>query len=318
MEAINRILVTGSNGFIGSHLVKHLSECGIYNVYGTVRILTGNLVSSVKYYESGDIGSCTDWRVPLEGVQVVFHLASCLPDSGDESLYRTVNVDGTLNLAKQAVEAGVRQFIYLSSIKVNGELTASDRPYVENDKPDPQDDYAISKYEAERLLLELSRSTDMDVVIVRPPLVYGPGVKGNFYNFIKVIEKGFPLPVGAASSNRRSLISVGNLVDFLATLVGNKKAAGEIFLVSDGEDTSTVELVRIVATALYKKPRLIYVPRRLMKTLLTAVGKKGIYNRLFGSLHVDITKARDVLGWRPVEDMRKSIHDAVNSLSSTR
>jgi nucleoside-diphosphate-sugar epimerase len=212
--------------------------------------------------------------------------------------YRRVNVDGTLNLARQAAAAGVKRFIFISSIKVNGEQTPLGQPFTADDTPAPEDAYGISKWEAEQGLQQLATETGMEVVIIRPPLVYGPGVKGNFASMIKLVAKGLPFPLGAIH-NQRSLVAVDNLVDLIITCIDHPVAANQVFLAGDGQDLSTTELLRGVAKAMGKPARLIPVPSSLLMLGATLLGKKAVAQRLLGSLQVDIAKARNLLGWEP-------------------
>jgi UDP-glucose 4-epimerase len=213
--------------------------------------------------------------------------------------FRMVNTDATLNLARQAAEAGVRRFVFISSIKVNGEITSPGRPFRADDPPQPTDPYAISKMEAEQGLHKIAATTGMEIVIIRPPLVYGPGVKANFANLMKWISRGVPLPFGAVTENRRSLIAVQNLIDLIIRCTEHPRAVGELFLASDGEDLSTAELAKRIGVALDRPARLISVPTILLSTAAVLTGKADVAQRLLGSLQIDSTKARDVLGWRP-------------------
>ena len=245
----------------------------------------------------------TNWLGALEGQQVVIHAAArahIMKDEATDALreYRRVNVDGTLNLARQAAEIGIRRFIFLSSIKVNGEQTPLGKSFTAGDAPAPQDSYGISKCEAERALQELASETGMEVVIIRPPMVYGPGVKGNFARLIMLLKKGLPLPLGAIH-NKRSLVALDNLVDLIITCIDHPAAANQVFLAGDGDDLSTTELLRAVAEAMGSSARLVPVPAGLLMLAATLLGKKVIAQRLLGSLQVDITKARDLLGWEP-------------------
>jgi len=212
--------------------------------------------------------------------------------------YRLVNVEGTLNLARQAAAAGIKRFIYISSIKVNGESTPLGKPFLSSDIPEPEDPYGVSKREAEQGLMQLAADTGMEVVIIRPPLVYGPGVKGNFATMIKLIDKGLPLPLGAVH-NKRSLVGVDNLVDLIIRCIDHPAAANQVFLAGDGEDLSTTELLRGVANAMGKPARLIPVPVGLLQLSATLLGKEAVAQRLLGSLRVDITKTCELLDWRP-------------------
>jgi nucleoside-diphosphate-sugar epimerase len=212
--------------------------------------------------------------------------------------FRKVNVEGTLNLARQAAEAGVRRFIFISSIKVNGEGTPLGSPYRADAQPQPADSYGISKMEAEQGLRALAAETGMEVVIIRPTLVYGPGVKANFLSMMRWLHKGVPLPFGAIH-NQRSLVALDNLVDLIVTCIDHPAAANQTFLVSDGEDLSTTELLRRMATALGKPARLLPVPSWLLEAGASILGKKALSQRLCGSLQVDISKTRELLGWTP-------------------
>jgi nucleoside-diphosphate-sugar epimerase len=224
--------------------------------------------------------------------------------------YRKVNVDGTLNVARHALEVGVKRFLFVSSIKVNGEHTPPGRPFTEEAAPAPEDPYGISKYEAERELQALCAETGMELVIIRPPLVYGPGVKGNFASMIRLMEKGLPLPLGAVR-NKRSLVALDNLVDLIVTCVDSPAAANQVFLAADGQDISTTELLRNVANAMGKPARLLPVPSGLLMLGASLFGKKAVAKRLLGSLQVDISKARELLGWQPPVSVEEGLARAV-------
>ena len=245
----------------------------------------------------------TDWVKHLTSINVIIHLAAKLhftKDVHSDSLssYRETNVNGTLNLARQAVVAGVRRFIFVSSIKVNGEQTLPGKPFTADDLPAPEDAYGISKFEAEQGLMALAKETGMEVVIIRPPLVYGPGVKGNFASMMKLVKSGIPLPLGAIH-NQRSLVAIDNLVNLIVTCIDHPVAANQVFLVSDGEDLSTSDLLRRLAKAAGVSSRLIPVPARWLEMGLNMWGKRLIAQRLLGSLQVDISKTRELLGWVP-------------------
>jgi len=210
--------------------------------------------------------------------------------------YRQVNVDGTVNLARQAAEAGVRRFIFISSIGVNGNINI--KPFTEDDTPKPADPYAQSKLEAEQGLWEIQHETGMELVVIRPPLVYGPNAPGNFGSLTRWIDKGVPLPLGAIQ-NQRSLVALDNLVDLITTCIDHPAAANQVFLAGDGQDLSTTELLRSVARAAGKPSRLIPIPSSLLMLAATLLGKKAVAQRLLGSLQVDISKARDLLEWEP-------------------
>ncbi|MFO7830378.1 MAG: sugar transferase [Desulfuromonadaceae bacterium] len=270
---------------------------------------------------TGDINSDTCWKQALTGVNVVVHLAAQTkvnPACGDNPLdaFRRVNCAGTLNLARQAAEEGVKRFIFLSSAKVHGEQTHAGNPFREDDVPDPQDPYAISKLEAEEGLREIAHKTGLDVVIIRPPLVYGPGVKGNFANLIKWVDRCLPLPLGGVD-NKRSLIGVGNLVDFVITCIEHPAAASRTFLVSDGEDLSTSALLRRVAQAQNKRARLFSLPPHLLALGAKLLGKQHAAQRLLGSLQVDVRKARTVLEWEPPFSMQEELDRCVSAALSS-
>jgi len=213
--------------------------------------------------------------------------------------FRRVNVDGTANLARQAAAAGVRRFVFLSSIKVNGESTELGRPFAADDVPTPEDPYGVSKHEAEQLLRQISSETGMEVVIIRPPLVYGPGVQANFESMMRWLARGVPLPFGAVTNNRRSFVALENLIDLIATCLTHPTAANQTFLVSDGEDLSTADLLMRMGSALGKPVRLFNVPIGVLNQGAMLLNKPAIYQRLCGSLQVDIEKTRKLLDWTP-------------------
>lgn len=304
-----KVLVTGAAGFIGRQLCGVLAANG-YEVLPTVR--TGAVGVELAV---GDIGPHTDWQPALaRRPDAIVHLAGRVhimgeTQEGSLELYRRHNVEGTLNLARQAAAAGVRRLVYLSSIKVNGEVTPAQRPFTADDAPAPSDAYAVSKAEAELGLRDLGRATGLEVVLIRPPLVYGPGVKGNFATMVRWVRKGVPLPLGAVH-NRRSLVALSNLVDFIVLCADHRRspcAANELFLVSDGEDVSTAELLRKVARAYGVRSSLVPVPGRLLRLGARVLGRAAAADRLLGSLAVDIGKAREMLGWRPVMTMEQQL-----------
>lgn len=291
-------MATGATGFVGSGLVERLTGRG-FQVVAPVRTQGASDIGPVV----GDIDDHTDWRVALQSVNTVVHSAArahIVKDGATNPLaeFRKVNTEGALNLARQAAAAGVKRFVYLSSIKVNGERTFKGAPFSEEDTPAPEDPYGISKLEAEQGLQQIARETDMEVVIIRPPLVYGPGVKGNFASMIKLVERGLPLPLGAVH-NRRSLVSLDNLVDLIITCIDHPAAGNQVFLAGDGEDLSTSELLRRVGVAMGKPARLLPVPAAVLQFGATILGKKAMAQRLLGSLQVDISKTREVLAWQP-------------------
>ncbi|KAB8043991.1 UDP-glucose 4-epimerase family protein [Janthinobacterium aquaticum] len=302
------MLVTGSNGFVGKALCNTLRAGGA-KVRAAVR--KGATDGEVNV---GDLNGKTDWCAAVAGCEVVFHLAArvhVMSDTDEDPLraYREVNLDGTLNLARQAVAAGVRRFVFVSSVKVNGEATTT-QPFRASDVPQPCDPYGVSKMEAEQALLQLGRDTGLEVVIVRPPLVYGPGVKANFLNLIKLVQKGVPLPFGSIR-NLRSMVALDNLVDLLIVCSQHPAAPGHVFMVSDGDDMGVKELVTKIGRAMHKRVLLVPVPVVLMAGAAKLLGKQGVVDRLAGSLQVDIASTQSTLGWRPVVTPQAAIDKTV-------
>ena len=295
-------LATGANGFIGSALCEEMRRRG-YAIRGSVRS-TNKTMIDFEIVNIGDLNRHNDWGVALRGVECVVHLAAHVHVTGRINVgainqYRTVNVEATINLAEQAAALGVRRFIYLSSIKVNGESTQLGRPFGPIDEPRPQGDYANSKLEAENALQKLSKKTGMEIVIIRPPLVYGPRVKANFETMIRWIYRGIPLPFLGVTKNRRSLVAIENLVDLIIACLIHPAAANQILLVSDGEDISTAEILRRVGMCLGKPARLFYMPKSVLKGLMVMIGMSGVYQRLYESLQVDIDLTEKLLNWTP-------------------
>ena len=310
------ILVTGANGFVGSALTARLAS-GRVGVRAAVRRPPTARQPGVEHVAAPSLSADADWRRALTGVRAVVHAAArvhVMRDDARDPLaeFRSANVEGTVALARQAAAAGVERFVFVSSIKVNGESTPPDRPFSANDVPLPLDPYGISKLEAERALGDLARETGLPVVIVRPPLVYGPGVKANFFALLKWLQRGVPLPLGAIH-NRRSLVALENLVDLLATCVEHPAAPGQTLLVSDGEDLSTTELLRRLATALGKRARLVPVPQQALIVAARALGAGSIAQRLCGSLCVDIAPTRRLLGWAPPVSVDEGLRAAAEA-----
>jgi UDP-glucose 4-epimerase len=262
----------------------------------------------------GDLNGATDWRQALIGCTTVIHLAArvhVMSDTVEDPLaaYREVNVDATLQLARQAANAGVTRFVFVSSVKVNGEGTKG-TPYTADDRPAPCDPYGQSKMEAEAALLALGRETGLEVAIVRPPLVYGPGVKANFLNLVKLVRMGLPLPFGRATG-RRSMVALDNLVDLLITCATHPNAQGSIFMVSDGQDVNVGDLVRMIGNAMGRKVFLLPIPPSLLRFTAGLLGRSAVTDRLFGSLQVDIRATEERLQWKPVMSPQLAINKTV-------
>lgn len=295
------VVVTGANGFVGRAVGRRLAAAG-HAVHGAVR-RNAALPEGVTPVAGPVLSREADWRPVLDGMEAVVHLAArvhVMKDDAADPLaaFRAVNVAGTRALAEQAAATGVRRFVFVSSVKALGDGRADGRPYSEADAPAPRDPYGVSKWEAEQALREIAGRTGMEVVVVRPPLVYGPGVKGNFAALLRLVARGVPLPFGAIG-NRRSLIGVENLADALRLCLEHPQAAGETFLVRDGEDVSTPDLVNRLAGAFGRPARLVPVPPAVLRLGLGVLGKGAAADRLLGSLTVDDARLRSRLGWTP-------------------
>jgi nucleoside-diphosphate-sugar epimerase len=268
----------------------------------------------------GSLSSDTDWMKALIKVEQVVHLAArvhVMNDNSSDPLaeFRRVNVEGTAALARQAAAAGVRRFVFLSSIKVNGEFTEQGQPFTADDVPAPVDSYGFSKHEAEQLLRQIASETGMEVVIIRSPLVYGPGVKANFESMMCWLARGIPLPLATVTNNRRSLLALDNLIDLIATCLNHPGAANQTFLVSDGEDLSTADLLNRMGTAMGHPARLFSMPPAFLKLGAEVLNKPGIYQRLCGSLQLDITKTRQLLDWSPPLPVDEGLRRAANGFN---
>ena len=301
MNTRNTILVTGANGFIGSALCRALVEAGHVPRAAARRIVPGGK-GPEPAVGIGEIDGNTDWSKALSGIECVVHLASPSDQprgSPADSLakYRRVNVAGSRRLAEQAAAAGARRLVFMSTIKVNGERTA-ERAYTENDAPRPQDAYGISKQEAEQALRDVAQKTGLEIAVLRSPIVYGPGVKGNFLRLMHLVARGVPLPLGAVN-NRRSFIYTGNLAGAIIKALDAPQAAGRTYLVSDGEDVSTPDLVRGLALALGVTARLPALPLAALGFGASLAGKRAEFARLSGSLQVDSSRIRRELDWQP-------------------
>lgn len=310
------ILITGATGFVGKALVQRLlADDESRRLIVAVRRGGQRWPEQVQPIVTGDLNPSTDWSIALKGVAVVVHSAArvhVMHDTEADPLtaFRAVNVDGTLNLARQAAAAGVKRFVFISSVKVNGESTSLGRAFTEADAPNPQDAYGQSKHEAEQGLRQLSTDTGMEVVNIRPPMVYGPGVKANFAALMRAVQRGWPLPLGAVH-NQRSLVALDNLVDFIITCITHPQTANQTFLVSDGQDLSTTELVRGMAQAAGVPASLLPLPVWTLQAGASLLGKGDTVQRLCGNLQVDISKARSLLGWVPPVSVEEGLRRAM-------
>lgn len=305
------VLVTGATGFVGQSLIAKLAVREGFSVRGAVRNEDQQAEDPENRIRVGDIDGNTGWGDALAGVDVIVHTAARAhvmhDDVGDPlAAYRRINVDGTMNLAQQAVAAGIKRFVFLSSIKVNGESTGEGHPFSAVDEPRPEDPYGISKLEAEQELRGICKSCDMEWVIIRPPLVYGPGVRANFLSMMRWLQRGAPLPF-SLTTNKRSFVALDNLIDLIATCIESPAAANRLFLVSDGHDMSTAELLRTMGNALGCPARLLPCPVWLLRILARLVGKPTIAQRLLDSLQVDISETTTVLGWTPPLDVDRAM-----------
>lgn len=313
-----KVLVTGATGFVGAALVRRLAaEPAPHGVVAAVRRKKKDLwPETVNQVQVGDLLSTRDWSNALHGVDAVVHCAARVHVMRDDvkdplQAYREVNVSGTASLARQAAAAGVRRFVFISSVKVNGEATAPGRPFTADDTPAPEDAYGLSKAEAEAQLKQVALGTGMEVTTIRSPLIYGPGVKGNFASLINWVGRGLPLPLGAVTDNRRSLVGLDNLVDLILVCTTHPKAANQTFLISDGEDLSTTDLLGRIGNALGQPVRLLWVPTGGIAVIAGLLGKKMIAQRLLGSLQVDMQKTCELLNWKPPVAVDEGLRRAV-------
>ena len=312
---MRRVLVTGASGFVGRGLMARLAGSGSgWAPVAGVRRAAETFCDEWALGPLEDFGGESGLPDELDAVVHLAGRAHVLKESEADPLevFRRVNAEGTLRLARQVAEARVRRFVFVSSVGVNGNV--SERPFTERDVPAPQEPYAVSKYEAEQGLQALAAETGMDVVIVRPPLVYGPEASGNFERLLGWVKKGVPLPLGAVTRNRRSLVALGNLVDLLVTCLTHPAAANQVFLAGDGEDLSTAELLRRVAVAMGKPPRLLPVSPGLLRAAARAIGRDEMARRLLDSLQVDISHTRKTLGWEPPVSVDEGLRRAVAPL----
>lgn len=308
-----RILVTGTSGFIGRALCSNLLAQG-YTVRAAVRSVNSNLsTDGLDMVAVGNVGAQTNWSVALAGVNCVIHCAArahVMHETDADALlaYRAVNVSGTKRLAEQAAELGVRRLVFLSSIKVNGEQTALGEPFLFSDSPAPEDPYGVSKWEAEQALWVVLAQTGLEVVVVRTPLVYGPGVKGNLLRLLRWVACGVPLPLGAVN-NQRSLVGLSNLVDLLLRCIEHPAAAGQTFLASDGDDLSTPQLIRIMSEGMNRPARLMSMPVLLLQAGGFLLGKHDEINRLVSSLQVDSRHTQAQLNWNAPVSVEDGVRD---------
>lgn len=302
-----RVLITGATGFVGQRV------CSLLESLGAVVVKASRSSSSQpNTFQVSALGSNTDWRKALQGCTAVVHLAARVHVMNDQAVnplleFRQANTEGTLQLARQAVQAGVKRMVFVSSIKVNGEAGH----FTAGSKPNPIDPYGISKFEAEEQLLEFGRQSGLEVVVLRPPLVYGPGVKANFLKLLSAVARGIPLPLGAVN-NKRSLVFVGNLANAIATCLVHPKAKGRVYLVSDNSDVSTAQLVREMAQAFGRKANLISISPRLMESLAAILGKRAAAQRLLGDLTVSPQALCEELDWKPPFNMQAGMKETAD------
>ncbi|MFT0867460.1 UDP-glucose 4-epimerase family protein [Pseudomonas sp. CAM1A] len=317
-----RVLLTGGSGFVGKAVMERMSASGKFEVIAALRRPMESLPAAVSAHLYDDLSHASAWPQEERAVEAVVHCASrvhVMNEVATDPLaeFRKVNVQATLAFARRAANAGVRRFIFISSIKVNGEATQPGAPYRPDDVSVPSDPYGISKQEAEQQLRQLGEETGMEIVIIRPVLVYGPGVKANFLNMMRWLDKGIPLPFGSIH-NKRSLVALDNLVDLIQLCCTHPAAANRTFMVSDGHDVSTTELLRQMGEALGKSARLLPVPATLIDWVAASLGKRSLSQRLCGSLQVDISETQRTLGWVPPVDFQTALKAAAKHYLENR
>jgi nucleoside-diphosphate-sugar epimerase len=317
-----KVLLTGATGFVGRGLLARLCQEEGVQVRAAVRAPATGFPESVEVVCIDGLSVAQSWVEALRGVDVVIHAAARVHVMDEQSAdplaeFRAVNVEATRHLAQQAAEAGVKRLVFVSSVKVNGEETEAGHPFTSDAQPNPQDPYGQSKLEAEQALFEIAAKTGLEVVVVRPPLVYGPGVKANFASLMGALQRRLPLPF-ASIDNRRSLVARDNLVDLLLLCARHPRAAGQVFLASDGEDMSTAQLCKRLSLALGVRPRLLPVPAWALRLLGRLTGRSQQIQRLLGSLQVDISAARERLGWVPPASVERSLRETAVAFQAGR
>jgi len=314
---MSNILLTGATGFVGNRLLSMLKENG-HHCRAAVRRPSSSVDVHAESIIVGEIDAHTNWSQAVKGMDVIVHLAArvhVMNDQADNPLveFRKINLDGTRSLAEAAAKAGVKRFIYISTIKVNGEATHG-KAFTSQDTPSPSDPYAIAKWEAEKALQQISKDTGLEVVVIRPTLVYGPGVKANLYNLIKLVRKRIPLPL-AGIKNRRSLVALDNLTSLIMTCCEHPAAAGHVFLACDDEAVSTAELIGRIARSFGQYSTLFYFPPGIMAWVAGLLGKQAVWQRLAGSLEVDNSEAKKIMGWQPVTTMDEELKRIAASMN---
>lgn len=312
-----KVLLTGATGFVGRGVLARLRQENDVQVRVAQRGRAAPWPEGVEVAQIDGLSVAQSWDEALQGVEVVIHCAARVHVMDEQAAdplaeFRAVNVEATRHLAQQAAAAGVTRFVFVSSIKVNGEETAAGRPFTADATARPQDAYGQSKLEAEQALFAIAAQTGLEVVVVRPPLVYGPGVKANFASLMRALQRRLPLPFGAID-NRRSLVARDNLVDLLLCCARHPAAAGQVFLVSDGEDLSTAQLCRGLSQALGVRPRLLPVPPALLRLLGRLTGRSQQVQRLLGSLQVDISATCRRLDWRPPVRVEQALRETAQA-----
>ncbi len=306
------ILVTGASGFIGKEFLINVNELDNMHIKAVSRKFVSNLPKEIDQFIIPDINENTDWTDIIKNCDVILHTASIANDIKESEFYWQLNVEGTINLAKQAVKAKVKRFIFLSTIKVNGEINSSSDPFTADDIPNPIGHYAISKYEAEKRLIRIAKETNMEIVILRPTLVYGKNVKGNFLSLLKWIYSSLPMPI-SSTNNVRSFLSLNNLIEVIIICLTNKNAINQIFLISDGAEISFIDLINKIAKLLKKRPLIITFNKKLLRLFFIIIGKKRIYDSLYESQYVNISKTINKLQWQPQNNQDLSMNETIDS-----